>query len=164
MDPQASRETLDHSIMYIFAVALQDGVWHHVNSYTPARAQRPDTVALWHKISTVEDPVWTKRYHSTDPAEKAFGARVVVTMNDGSVFEDELALANAHPDGARPFERAQYINKFNVLTDGILSNDARAAFLDLVQRLPELTNDELLRLNPKVDAVGVQSNAKPGIF
>jgi len=27
--PQASRETRDHSIMYIFAVALEDGSWHH---------------------------------------------------------------------------------------------------------------------------------------
>ena len=34
MDPYASRETLDHSIMYIFAVALEDGAWHHVKSYT----------------------------------------------------------------------------------------------------------------------------------
>ena len=34
MDPLASRETLDHSIMYIFAVALEDGEWHHVKSYT----------------------------------------------------------------------------------------------------------------------------------
>ena len=33
MDPKASRETLDHSIMYIFAVALEDASWHHVNSY-----------------------------------------------------------------------------------------------------------------------------------
>ena len=35
MDPKASRETLDHSIMYILAVALEDGRWHHINSYTP---------------------------------------------------------------------------------------------------------------------------------
>ena len=34
MDPNASRETLDHSIMYIFAVALEDADWHHVKSYT----------------------------------------------------------------------------------------------------------------------------------
>ena len=40
MDPNASRETLDHSIMYIFAVALEDGTWHHVKSYTKARAKR----------------------------------------------------------------------------------------------------------------------------
>ncbi|MHA1108902.1 MAG: MmgE/PrpD family protein, partial [Alphaproteobacteria bacterium] len=61
MDPKASRETLDHSIMYIFAVALQDGEWHHVRSYAPERARRPDTVALWHKISTAEDSEWTTR-------------------------------------------------------------------------------------------------------
>ncbi len=40
-DPKASRETLDHSIMYIFAVALQDGGWHHVRSYAPERAAAP---------------------------------------------------------------------------------------------------------------------------
>jgi 2-methylcitrate dehydratase len=40
MDPKASRETLDHSIMYIFTVALQDGTWHHVDSYAPKRAGR----------------------------------------------------------------------------------------------------------------------------
>ncbi|MBW0014608.1 MmgE/PrpD family protein, partial [Mycobacterium sp.] len=63
-DPDASRGTLTHSLPYIFAVALQDGGWHHERSYAPERARRPDTVALWRKISTVEDPEWTRRYHS----------------------------------------------------------------------------------------------------
>ena len=40
MDPNASRETLDHSIMYIFAVALEDANWHHIKSYTKNRAKR----------------------------------------------------------------------------------------------------------------------------
>ncbi|HEX3983101.1 MAG TPA: MmgE/PrpD family protein, partial [Acidisoma sp.] len=84
-DPHASRETLDHSIMYIVAVALQDGAWHHVRSYLPERAQRPDTVALWGKIRTVEDPAWTRRYHAEDPTVKAFGGRIEITMKDGSV-------------------------------------------------------------------------------
>ena len=30
MDPNASRETLDHSIMYIFAVTLEDGGHHEI--------------------------------------------------------------------------------------------------------------------------------------
>src|SRR5271165_256268 len=102
MDPKASRETLDHSIMYIFAVALEDGGWHHARSYAPERVAHPDTGALWCKISTVEDPEWTRRYHSRDPKEKAFGGRVVVTLDDGRVIEDELAVADAHPLGARP--------------------------------------------------------------
>ena len=77
-DPTASRETLDHSIPYIFAVALQDGGWHHVDSYAPERAARADTVELWHKITTAEDEEWTRRYHSDDPNEKAFGGRVEI--------------------------------------------------------------------------------------
>ena len=80
MDPKASRETLDHSIMYIFAVALEDGGWHHEKSYAPERAGRPETIELWHKIRRVEDPEWTRRYHSHDPKQKAFGGRVVVIL------------------------------------------------------------------------------------
>ncbi len=164
MDPNASRETLDHSIMYIFAVALQDGEWHHVRSYAPERAKREDTVRLWHKISTIEDPEWTRRYHSPDPNEKAFGARVVITMEDGSVIEDELGIANAHPFGARPFTRPEYINKFKILTDDILDPAESARFLDLVQRLPELSAADVLALNPVAPAGYLVENPAKGIF
>ncbi len=164
MDPNASRETLDHSIMYIFAVALQDGEWHHVKSYAPERAKREDTVRLWHMISTVEDPEWTRRYHSHDPNEKAFGARVVVTMEDGSTIEDELGIANAHPFGARPFARPEYIQKFKTLTDDILEPAESARFLDLVQALPSLTADQLVGLNPVAPAGYLVENTAKGIF
>ncbi len=164
MDPNSSRETLDHSIMYIFAVALQDGEWHHVKSYAPERAQRADTVRLWHKISTIEDPDWTRRYHSRDPNEKAFGARVVVTMEDGRVIEDELGIANAHPFGARPFGRPEYIKKFKTLTDDILDASESERFLDLVQQLPNLSADQVLQLNPVVPAGSLVENPAKGIF
>lgn len=164
MDPKASRETLDHSIMYIFAVALQDGRWHHVDSYSPERAARPDTVRLWHKISTIEDPEWTRRYHSRDAAEKAFGARVVITMKDGSVMEDEMAVANAHSLGARPFGRSEYINKFKILTDDILDASESARFLELVQRLPELSAKEVQDLNPIAPDGYLIENPAKGIF
>ncbi|MEC3915085.1 MmgE/PrpD family protein [Nocardia sp. CDC160] len=145
-DPTASRETLDHSVPYIFAVALQDGGWHHERSYAPERARRSDTVELWRKITTVEDPEWTRRYHSTDPAEKAFGCRAEVTLRSGEVITDELAVADAHPLGARPFGRAQYIEKFRTLTDGILDLEEQERFLDAAQRTPELPAGELDRL------------------
>jgi len=147
MDPKASRETLDHSIMYIFAVALEDGGWHHVDSYTPERAQRPSTVALWHKISTAEDPDWTRRYHARDPKEKAFGGRVTVTLDDGSKIVDELALADAHPDGARPFGRADYKRKFLTLSEGVLSAGEQARFLAAAEGLADLTAGELGQIN-----------------
>jgi 2-methylcitrate dehydratase len=142
-DPTASRETLDHSIPYIFTVALQDGVWHHVDSYSPERAGRPDTVELWQKVRTLEDPEWTRRYHSTDPAEKAFGGRVEIILTDGSTVVDEIAVADAHPLGARPFARADYIRKFETLADGVVEEAEIARFLALVQRLPELAAAEL---------------------
>ncbi len=149
-DPDASRETLDHSVMYIFAVALQDGTWHHVHSYTPERAHRPDTIELWRKISTVEDPEWTRRYHSTDPAEKAFGARAVVTLKNGEVITDELAVADAHPLGARPFGREQYIGKFETLAADVVDEQERRRFLTAVDALPTAEPGSLGALNLRV--------------
>ena len=164
MDPNASRETLDHSIMYIFAVALQDRTWHHVDSYTPERAKRADTIRLWNKISTTEDQEWTRRYHSHDPQEKAFGARVVITMEDGTIIEDEMGIANAHPLGAMPFGRAEYINKFEILTNDILDPAESVRFLDLVQRLPDLSAEDVLDLNPLVPMGYLIENPANGIF
>jgi 2-methylcitrate dehydratase len=163
MDPKASRETLDHSIMYTFAVALEDGRWHHVASYAPRRAARPSTVALWHKIETREDPEWTRRYHATDPNELAFGARAEVVMKDGSRIEDELAMANAHPLGARPFGREDYIRKFRTLTDGVVAEREANRFLEAVQELPHLPAGELGRLNVALPA-GALAVGKRGIF
>jgi 2-methylcitrate dehydratase len=164
MDPKASRETLDHSIMYIFAVALEDGGWHHEKSYAPERARREKTVALWHKISTVEDPDWTRRYHSHDPKEKAFGGRVVVTLKGGSVVSDELAIADAHPLGARPFKRPDYIKKFRTLSEGMIAQAEQDRFIATVERLTSLKPGELSDLTFTVDAKLLGNSSAHGIF
>jgi 2-methylcitrate dehydratase len=154
-DPTASRETLDHSIPYIFTVALQDGAWHHVASYSPARAGRPDTVALWNKVTTEEDAEWTRRYHSIDPAEKAFGGRVEIDLADGGRIVREIAVADAHPLGARPFARADYVHKFRQLAEGVLEPDEIVRFLELAKRLPDLAPHEL---------AGLTITARPGLL
>ena len=152
MDPAASRETLDHSIMYILAVALQDGAWHHVRSYPPARPVRADTLRLWRKIATVEDPAWTARYHDPDPNRRAFGGRLEIALADGGAIVDELAVADAHPAGARPFARADYLRKFETLTEGLIDPGESRRFLDLVQRLPALDPAEIGALDPVLAA------------
>ncbi len=162
-DPTASRETLDHSIPYIFTVALQDGEWDHVKSYAPERAGRPDTVALWNKVTTQEDAEWTRRYHSNDPAEKAFGGRVEITLADGSTIADEIAVADAHPLGARPFAREDYIRKFRMLAAPVLEPAEIERFLETVQRLPELKGGELDGLNI-VASAGVLTAGPKGLF
>ena len=164
LDPQASRETLDHSIMYIVAVALQDGAWHHVRSYLPERAARPDTVALWHKIRTVEDPRWTERYHADDPAVKAFGGRIEIRMKDGSIVADERAVANAHTLGRTPWQRPDYLRKFQTLTEGVLDGAESQRFLALVQRLPELSAEQLAGLTVALPQSRLAATQAHGIF
>ncbi|MBN8844130.1 MAG: MmgE/PrpD family protein [Sphingomonadales bacterium] len=146
-DPGASRETLDHSILYIFAVALEDGVWHHEKSYLPERASRPETVALWHKIRTVEHPNWTAAYHHANPQQRRFGGRVTIRFDDGETMTDELGVANAHPAGARPFGRAEYIAKLRSLAEDRVAEPEQNRFLDLAERLPTLSSAEVLSLN-----------------
>lgn len=163
-DPQASRETLDHSIMYIFAVALEDRDWHHERSYAPERANRPETIALWHKISTVEDPEWTRRYHSTDPNEKAFGAKAVITFADGTVVEDELAVADAHPLGARPFAREQYIEKFRTLAEGVVSQEEQDRFIAAAENLENLTDLAELNIELADDVLAQAPTIGEGLF
>ena len=150
MDPRASRETLDHSIMYIFAVALEDGEWHHINSYTPKRASRKSTIELWQKVKTFEDKEWTKKYHDPDPNKKCFGGRVVIKMNDGKQIEDEISVADAHPSGKRPFTRSNYIEKFNSLTNGTVDTKEAKRFIKDVENIRKLKFNELFKLNVEV--------------
>ena len=164
MDPNASRETLDHSIMYIFAVALEDGDWHHVKSYTKSRANRKSTIKIWNSITTYEDKKWTKKYHDPDPKKKSFGAKVVVTLNSGKKVTEELDRADAHPYGARPFKRENYINKFLTLTDGILDKKESDRFLRNVQNLKNLKAGQLDKLNIEIKKSKLKRNLKKGIF
>jgi len=165
-DPYSTRETLDHSIMYILTIALEDGRWHHVDSYTPERAQRPATVDLWQKVRTVEKPRWTELYHDADPDKKAFGGKIIIKMKDGTIIEDEIERANAHPAGARPFVRENYLHKFDTITEGLISEEERNRFINLVQGLPGLTADDIVQLNVQLDQNNLSHNKRDsrGIF
>ncbi|MEX2452078.1 MAG: MmgE/PrpD family protein [Rhodospirillales bacterium] len=155
-DPDASRETLDHSAMFAFAVALQDGVWHHINSYLPERVHRADTIELWKKISTVESEEWNRRYDDPPPLLRDHGARAVATYKDGTEIVDELPIANAHPRGARPFGRTEYVHKYRTLAEGIVEPAESERFLETVQRLPELKPNEISGLNIRIDPAGLE--------
>ena len=164
MDPKSSRETLDHSIMYIFAVALEDADWHHIKSYTKSRAARKSTIKIWHSIKTHEDKKWTKKYHDPNPKNKSFGAKVIVTLKNGKRFSEELDKADAHPYGARPFKRENYINKFLTLTEEIISKNESNRFLKTVQNLRKLKSGQLNKLNIEIKKSKLKRNLKRAIF
>lgn len=151
--------------MYIFAVALEDGRWHHVESYLPARAARASTVTLWKRIRTLDDPEWTRRYHAANARDKAFGGRVIIKMNDGTVIEDEIAVADAHPMGARPFGRDDYIAKFHALSGDYAASAEREGFLEAALALPMLGAGTLDGLNIEVPPEARHCEGlRPGIF
>jgi len=164
MDPNASRETLDHSIMYIFAVALEDADWHHVKSYSKSRAKRKSTLKIWRSIKTHEDKKWTQRYHDSNPKNKAFGAKVIVTLKNNKKIIEEQGVADAHPYGLRPFKRANYVKKFITLTKDIITKKESDKFLKNVQNLKKLKSNQLNKLNIVINKKGIKKNNKIGIF
>src|SRR6185503_11154852 len=102
----------------------------------------------------------------SDPREKAFGGRIEIIFNDGTKRVDEIAVANAHPLGARPFGRLDYLRKFETLTEGTVEPSELARFLDYVQRLPDLASNDLgeLTVTLSPDRLSCATRDRRGIF
>jgi 2-methylcitrate dehydratase len=156
-NPDASRETLDHSLSYTVAVALEDGWFHHENSYSHERAHRPSTIALWRKIRSVLDPVWDAKYRQAPPERPALGGRLELHLDDGRVIAADKPVADAQIGGARTMDRAGYEQKFRALAGPLMDAGDLEAFLALAYRLPGASPDALRRLNP----VAPQGTVRP---
>ena len=87
-----------------------------------------------------------------------------MTLNNGKKITEELDRADAHPYGARPFRRQNYINKFLTLTDDILDKKESNRFLKTVQNLKNLKSGQLEKLNIEVRKNKLKRNNKKGIF
>lgn len=165
--PKASRETLDHSAMYIFAVALEDGFWHHEKSYSKRRKNKPDTIKLWRKIKTFESKSWNKKYYDEpNPLKKVQGAKVEIELMNGVKIIDQIEFANAHPNGETPFGRDEYINKMKILNNNIIPKKEENRFLNLIGNLEKLKPNEVKTLNIvcKEKHLDLKKNNIKGIF
>jgi len=91
---------------------------------------------------------------------------VVIQLKSGATLEDELAVANAHPSGHRPFSRPDYVRKFDTLTAGLLAASERDRFLALCDRLAELSPAEVSQLNVQLSEDAIQGTERDskGIF
>ena len=77
--------------------------------------------------------------------------KVIITFKNGQILADELERANAHPAGAKPFVRQNYIHKFDTLTKNIITAEERNRFIQLCENLANLTPQEVMQLNVQVD-------------
>ena len=112
-DPQ-SRETADHSLPYLLAVALVDG---HIDQYScaPERVVDPALRPLMNKITIHERPDFTDRF----PRE--ISSRLVVRLNTG----EELVRETSYPRGHRhnPVTDADIDEKFDRMVRGSSDED-----------------------------------------
>jgi 2-methylcitrate dehydratase len=164
IDPDSPRGTLDHSIMFAIARTLQIGEWHHERTYQITDEEKEDLRGLMKKIETKFEQKWEDAYHSQDPKVQAFGGKLVIELEDGSVFEKEKSRANAHCYGDTPWGREEYIGKFDRLTSDKLSSDQKEYFLNAVDFIDTSNGDELFALTPEMDLILLDKPEKKGLF
>jgi 2-methylcitrate dehydratase len=114
----------------------------------------------------VEDAEWTRRYHTHDPHQKAFGGWVEIIMKNGDKIADEMAVANAHSLGASPWVRPDYIRKLETLTEGVITAEERRRFLEVIQRITDLEANDFPQLNVQLDPATLKHGKRDnrGIF
>jgi 2-methylcitrate dehydratase len=87
-----------------------------------------------------------------------------VTLKSGEVISDELAVADAHPLGAHPFGRPQYIHKFAELADGVVEPAEQRRFLAAVDALADLESLDALNVAVDPRVLDDAPASPPGIF
>ena len=127
-DPK-TRETADHSIPYLVAVALQDGVVTPA-SYTPERIEDQALRPLMQKIHIVENQEFTSRYPESQEC------RIEVVTADGR----HLVEAASYPKGHRnnPISDEELEQKFRSLAGVELSEAQADKALKSLWRLEEM--------------------------
>jgi 2-methylcitrate dehydratase len=105
-DPK-NRETADHSLPYLLAVALVDG-FIDTNSCAPERVSDPSLRPLMNKIRIIERPEYTQRF----PAE--FNVEFTVRLRNGETVVRHASYPHGHP--RNPASDAELTDKFERLT------------------------------------------------
>ena len=133
-DPK-TRETADHSLPYVVAVALADGALTAA-SFADERIADPGLRPLMRKVEVSEDADATHRY----PAQQR--ARMEVVLRSGQ----RLTRAADYPKGhsRNPLSDGELEQKFRGLTTGVLPEARRVTLLDLLWRFDELENLDAL--------------------
>ena len=140
-----TRETADHSIPYLVAVALQDGVVTPA-SFDPQRIQDPVLGALIDRMNAQEDPEFTRRY----PNE--INCRIEVTTTSGKQLSAHTAYPKGHP--RNPMTDAEIDVKFRNLSAELLTAQQCDRALNLLWHLEDQPN-----LGELFDALVVQGES-----
>jgi 2-methylcitrate dehydratase len=84
-------------------------------------------------------------------------------LTTGEVITDEIAVADAHPQGARPFGKAQYQAKLRTLGD-LATDSELERYMNLAYSLTDLSREQVRELNIEVSPNLIQTDSRTGIF
>jgi 2-methylcitrate dehydratase len=133
-DPQ-TRETADHSIPYLVAVALHDGAVTPA-SFTNERIQDPALRPLIAKMTIEEDSSFTRRF----PTE--YNCLMEITTTSGETFVAQTSYPKGHQHN--PLDDSEVDAKFRRLACGVLTEQQCDEALGLLWRFEDLPSLEEL--------------------
>jgi 2-methylcitrate dehydratase len=130
-----TRETADHSIPYLVAVAFRDGTVTP-GSFTAARLRDPALRSLMDVMTVTEDPDYTKHF----PA--AFPCRLEVTTMSGQRLTAEALYPQGHAHN--PLSDVEVEEKFQRLTADLMPASQCRTVFDLLWSVEHQANLQAL--------------------
>jgi 2-methylcitrate dehydratase len=131
----ATKETADHSLPYIVAMALLEGKIDN-SSYAPKKFKDPKTLDFLKKVTVVEDKDLTAMY------PEAVANRVTVKLSSGKVVSKQVNYHKGHPKN--PMSDQDVEKKFRTLTKRQLSENQEKRALDILWTLEKVEDVSVL--------------------
>jgi len=130
-----SRETADHSLPYCLAAAIVDKKIT-TQSFSEEKLKDPAIYEVIDKIKGEPSLEFEKMFPAKQPS------RVVITTNDGRSFEEYLEYPKGNPHVPMTLEDLE--NKFNSLSDGVLSSDRLSEAKELIFNCEKISAKEFM--------------------
>ncbi len=130
-DPH-TKETADHSIMWIAAAAL---LWGPITIDHYERIRDPQVLSLMKRIDVKVDPELDKMY------PKAHPNRITVITRGGSRYTEQVDYAKGHPKN--PMSDRELEEKFFLNTKRVIPETTQRRIVDFVWRLEDRNMSEL---------------------
>lgn len=127
-----TKETADHSIPYIVAVALMDGNIDQ-NSYRERRFRDKRTLDFLKNVTVVERPKFTKLF---DKGGTVNASDVVIKLKNGKTIKEEVIYSKGHPKN--PMSDEDMESKFRKLAKNHISSEKADKIIELIWDLEKV--------------------------